>query len=759
MMNDTELSHLDPRGRTGQARPALHQRIRAAAGRLRPRRVPLQLQMSAIECGAACLAMILSYHGRQTRVAETWAAIGIGRDGATARAIVQTARKYGLRVKSYSVEPAEFRHIQLPAIAHWDFNHFVVVERWSPQRVEIVDPGLGRRSLTAEEFSAAFTGVVLTFELGAHFQPRRAAQPAWRAYLQSMARLPGAAGALAQILAVSVLLQLLGLAFPALTAMLIDRILPLQTTNLLPIIGVGIGLLALTQLIAGYLRAALLIYVQSRLDTQLMLGFFEHLLALPFRFFQGRTSGDLLMRLGSNQVIREILTGQTVSAVLDGSLVVVYLAVLLLREPLTGLLALVIGLLQVALLLGSARRIHALAQQDLVAQAKSQSYLIEALNGIVTLKVAGAEDEALDHWSNLFFNQLNVSLRRKHISALIDTAMNALRVFAPLILLWVGTGRVLDGTLSLGTMLALNALAIAFLTPLASLVATGQQLQLVGAHLERIADVVEAAPEQDQRAARLVPQLAGRIELRDVSFQYDPGAPLILRDLSLTIEPGQKVALVGRTGSGKSTLVALLLGLYPPTSGEILYDGIRLGDLDYQALRDQFGVVLQDSFLFSGSIRQNVALHDPGLSLDAINTAARLAAIDSDIARMPMGYETLLAEGGAGLSGGQRQRLALARALARRPAILLLDEATSHLDAITEAQVEQNLADLACTRIVIAHRLSTIRNADLILILQDGAIVERGTHDQLLAMGGQYAALVRGQTSAEGEPHARSWAL
>jgi ATP-binding cassette, subfamily B, bacterial len=745
-MNDTELSQLERRGLTGRSRPALHKRIRAAAARLRPRRVPVQLQMSAVECGAACLAMILSYHGRQTRVAETQAAIGIGRDGATARAIAQTARKYGLRVKAYSVEPSEFRQIQLPAIAHWDFNHFVIVERWSPRQVEIVDPGVGRRTLTAEEFSAAFTGVVLTFELGTKFQARRTGQPAWRTYLRSLAHLPGAAGALAQILAASLLLQLLGLALPILTAVLIDRVLPFQSAHLLPMIGVGIGLLALTQLTAGYLRAVLLLYLQARLDTRLMLGFFEHILVLPFRFFQGRTSGDLLARLGSNQVIREILTGQTVSAVLDGGLVMVYLAILLLRDPLTGLLALSIGILQIALLLGSARPIHTLAQQDLVAQAKSQSYLVEALNGVVTLKVSGAEDEALDHWSNLFFSQLNVSLRRKHVSAVIDTTLNAIRMFAPLILLWVGAGRVLDGTLSLGTMLALNVLAITFLTPLASLVTTGQQLQLVGAHLERIADVVEAAPEQDDQAARLAPQLAGRIELRDVSFQYDPGAPLILRDISLTIEPGQKVALVGRTGSGKSTLAALLLGLYSPTGGTILYDGIPLRDLDYRALRSQFGVVLQDSFLFSGSIRQNVALHDPGLSLDAIDAAVRLAAIDGDIARMPMGYETLLAEGGEGLSGGQRQRLALARALARRPAILLLDEATSHLDAVTEAQVEQNLADLACTRIVIAHRLSTIRNADLILILQDGEIVERGTHDQLLVMDGQYAALVRRQT-------------
>ncbi|MDY7076105.1 MAG: peptidase domain-containing ABC transporter, partial [Chloroflexota bacterium] len=408
-----------------------------------------------------------------------------------------------------------------------------------------------------------------------------------------------------------------------------------------------------------------------------------------------------------------------------------------------------IGLLQVAILLGTTRRVHNLTEHSLSAQAESQSYLVEALTGVATLKVSGAEDRALDHWSNLFFRQLNVSLQQSQLTAVIGTAMMALRTLSPLILLWVGTLRVLDGTMNLGTMLALNALATSALTPLASLVSSGQQLQLVDAHLERISDVMEAEPEQDTRLVQDAPQLTGRIEVKRASFRYAPDVPLVLRDVSVSIEPGQKIALVGRTGAGKTTLGMLLLGLYTLTEGEILYDGVPLQRLNYRTLRRQFGVVLQAPFLFSGSIRQNITFNDVGLSLEQVIEAAHLAAIHEEILQMPMGYETMIAEGGSALSGGQRQRLALARALAHDPAVLLLDEATSDLDAMTEQLVNQNLSQLSCTRIVIAHRLSTVCNADLILALDEGEIVERGTHEELLALGGYYAELVHGQLETE----------
>jgi ABC-type bacteriocin/lantibiotic exporter with double-glycine peptidase domain len=367
------------------------------------------------------------------------------------------------------------------------------------------------------------------------------------------------------------------------------------------------------------------------------------------------------------------------------------------------------------------------------------------LRGIGTLKAAGAEDAALDRWSNLFYTHLNVSVRRGQVAALGEGAVEMIRTLSPLLILWIGTERVLDGSLSLGSMLAFNMLGAAVLLPLTSLLTAVQQLHLAGAHLERITDVLAAQPEQTLDTARQRPALKGRIDLDGVSFRYDPNSPLVLRDLSVTIEPGQKVALVGRTGSGKTTLAMLLIALYQPSDGEIRYDGIPLDDLEYRSLRRQFGIVLQESFLFSGSIRENIAFSAPDRSLEEIMEVARLAGIHDEIDRMPMQYETLVAEGGAALSGGQRQRLSIARALAHRPAILLLDEATSSLDTVTERIVDENLSRLSCTRIVIAHRLSTVRNSDLILVLEDGAIVERGTHDDLVQRGGVYANLVQTQ--------------
>ena len=726
---------------------ALWQRLSKRVQFLRRKRVPPLLQLSAVECGAACIAMILSYYGRKTSVSEVRERVGLGRDGLTALDIVKAARGYGMRVRAVSLQENDFRFVTLPAIVHWEFNHYLIVERWTPGYVELVDPASGRRRVKAEEFDKSFTGVVLMFEPGVQFDRSAVTRRlTLRAYALNYVKL--APVALLQILGASLLLQLFGLAVPLLTAVVVNSIIPNGMRDALLLLALGLFILLLAQLVTTLLRAIVLLYLQTRIDTQTMLGFIEKLLSLPQRFFQQRLSGDILARLSSNIVIRDTISNQLVTTVLDGSFVVVYLIILLVASPLFCLLVVLIALVQIVLLLTTNRLLRDMTTRELAALGKSQGYVVEALTGITTLKSAGAEQRTLGQWSNLFFEQLNISVRRNLISWTIDTIMNILRTFSPLLLLVVGTVQVLNGSLQIGTMLALIALATAFLTPVASLVTSGQRLQLVRSHLERVADVMEAEPEQDVATVNEPPRLSGTIRLENVAFQYDPHSPMILHDIHVRIAPGQKVAIVGRTGSGKSTLGNLLLGMYLPTSGEIFFDDIALRTLNYQAVRSQFGVVLQGSAIFSGSIRENITLNNANMTFEQVIKAAEMAAIHDDILAMPMEYETLVSEGGSALSGGQRQRLALARALANAPVILLLDEATSALDVVTERVVEENLRRLQCTQIIIAHRLSTIRNADVILVIDKGTIVERGSHEELLQQNGYYAKLIQSQLAS-----------
>jgi ABC-type bacteriocin/lantibiotic exporter with double-glycine peptidase domain len=368
----------------------------------------------------------------------------------------------------------------------------------------------------------------------------------------------------------------------------------------------------------------------------------------------------------------------------------------------------------------------------------------------------GAEERSARHWSNLFVDELNRSLARGRLTALSDALLGAVRIASPFVILVYGGLAVLDGELTLGTMLAASALAAGFLAPLATLVGTGFQLQLLGSYAERLRDVLEMPKEEEREAVAPAPRLRGRITVDGVSFRYSRAAPWAVRDVALEIAPGGFVALVGGSGAGKTTLAHLLAGLYRPTAGRILYDGADLAGLALRTVRTQLGVVSQHPYLFGASIRENLALADPDVPLARIVDAARRARIHDEVLALPMGYNTILADGGASLSGGQRQRLALARALVRQPAVLLLDEATSNLDAVTERAIQDELAALRSTRIVIAHRLSTIVAADLILVMAGGRIVEQGTHRELLAAGGRYRELIAAQLEREEPPAARA---
>ncbi|MFF3439918.1 peptidase domain-containing ABC transporter [Streptosporangium sp. NPDC002721] len=708
-------------------------------------RVPVLLQNTVTECGAACLAMVLCHHGQRTTLHQVSERLQVGRDGLSAKAIVEGAREHGLKARAFSLAPEDLARVPLPAVAHWEFNHFVVVERWSPDRVDLVDPGRGRRRLTPEEFSAGFTGVLLVFEPGEGFHRGTSSMAsAWRReFVRTLFR--RRRGLLAQVIAASLLLQLLGLALPFLSQLLIDRVIPSRGADLLPLLGGAVLLAGVAQFVIGYLRAALLVAVRARADQELTEGVIGHLVALPYRYFAQRGKGDLLTRAASVATLRDILTGQIVAALLDGPLAVGYLVLVYVWDPVFGLALTGVVLVQGLLVLASTRRINMLTQQELAAFSASQSSLIQAITGIETLKASGSEKRAVEQWSAHFTQQLNADVRSGLTQGLVEAALSAIRVIAPLGLLWLGTWRVLDGELTVGALIALNAIALGALTPLGSLMTGLQSLQQAGAHFDRLSDILASEPEPSDGIEVL--RLRGAVELRGVGFRHDPRGPWVVRDVSVSIRPGQKVALVGASGSGKSTLARLLLTLHTPVEGEILYDGVPASELNLRTLRRQFGVVSQDPSLFSGSIRENIALNSPDAPLERVVAAAQVAALHDEIMAMPMGYETMLTDGG-GLSGGQRQRLSLARALLSRPKILLLDEATSNLDSATEATIESNLFWLTQTRIVIAHRLSTVRDADLILVVDSGHVVERGTHDELMAAGGRYAELVAAQTTS-----------
>jgi ATP-binding cassette subfamily B protein len=709
------------------------------------RRVPVLTQMSATECGAACLAMVLSYYGHKTSVAEVSNDCGVGRDGLSALSIVRAARSYRLQVKAISSDLDNFQYISLPAIVHWQFNHFLVVEKWTPHGIEVVDPATGRRKLTMAEFDAGFTGICVTLWPGRGFV-RRKGVPRFamlRRYIVNAIKV--ASASLFQVLISSLISLLFGFIMPITTEFVIDKIIPQSLYNGLLVFGLGMLIFMLATLVLETIRSVILVKLTVLIDASLVLGFFDHLIALPLKFFQLRSSGDIISRMESNTVIRNTINAQLIGMLLDSCSVVVYLVILYIYSPLFAALSFGFGLLQILLVLATTRPLLSLLNRSLERQSRSLGYLTEVLSGIAALKAAGIEQLARDRWAGFFFAEMDATVRRDYFSTFVMMAERFLISLSPLVLLLVGAKEVMDGILSLGTMLALQSLSASFLMPLTSLANAGRQIQLAYAHLDRVADIMQAEPEQKDLSPIPTPRLTGHIRLADVGFQYDPNSPPVLHNINLTIKPGQKVAIVGRSGAGKSSLGKLLLALYLPTQGEIFYDNLPLHKLNYREVRAQFGVVMQDVGVFSGSIRENISMGIPGITLDEVIQAAVLADLHNDIIQMPMDYETQVSEGGSSLSGGQRQRLALARALVRCPSVLLLDEATSSLDVVTEQRVEANLRRLPCAQIIIAHRLSTIRNADMILAVDQGTIVESGTHEELLQRNGFYSHLIQSQ--------------
>ncbi len=706
------------------------------------RAIPHIAQAEMADCGAAALAMALAYHGRHVSLAEMHEATGTGRDGVDALRLAEAASSFGLRARGVATELDDLRALPRGTVLHWGAAHFVVLESTSRRGVTIVDPAAGRYRLSWAAVNDLYSGVAVMLEPADTFAPGGRAAPG---ALHHARKLLARSSGIGRVLATSVVVRVMALAVPVLTGVIVDRVVPNNDGHLLKVLAAVMAALIGYSVLATYLRAHLLLRLRSRLDVDMTLDFLEHLVDLPYGFFLKRSSGDLMMRLRSNATVREILTTGTISALLDGALATLYLVVIFALSPTLGVLVSALGAAQVAVLLAARRRNQHLMGEALATEARSQSYAYEMFSAVETLKAAGAERRAVSHWTNLFIAELNVSLRRGRLEALVGTAIHGLALLSPIAVLLVGANLTSSGHLSLGTMLALAALATGFLEPLGILVATALQVQLLGSYLARLDDVFNTPTETAGRELRHAPELTGSVRAERLTFRYHPHGPPVVDGADLEVQPGQVLAIVGRSGSGKSTLGRLLLGLYSPSEGRVLLDGMDLATLHPRSVRSQIGVVTQDPYIFGLSIRDNLVLGNPSLPLERLESAAELAGVAEDIRAMPMGFETPLVDAGASLSGGQRQRLALARALAPRPRILLLDEATSNLDTVTEAKVHANIARLGCTVIVIAHRLATVIDADHIVVMDAGRVVEAGCHRDLVAAGGHYAQLVAGQ--------------
>ena len=704
------------------------------------RRIPHVQQLEMADCGPACLTMVLGYYGHHVSLDEVRDRFATGRDGSSAYDILEVARTFGLGGRAVQLDLDDLDVLPAASILHWRMSHFVLLESLRKDGIDIVDPDGGSRFVKEDELSRSFTGVAILLEPGDHFEEHGAASSPFSSYLR---RLRSHTGLLARTVVLSILRQIRAMALPLATGTVVDRIVPRSDESLLAVLFAGIGLVAIYTFFSSYVRAHMLLALRTHLDMEMTTSFLRHLLRLPFSFFQLRQTGDLMMRLNSNATIRELLTAGVMSGLLDGILVAGYLVVILWTSPFLGALVVLLGLIRVIVFLATKRKYRILTGESLQALAESSNYEVQMIEGIETLKTSGAERRAQEIWSNLFVDVLNVSIRRGRLSAVVDSLLYTLELASPLVILALGTYLVLEGRLTLGTMLAVTTLAAGFLRPLGSLVTTALELQQLWSTVERVDDVLRQEPEQEESRPP-APELEGKITLAGLSFRYGDRAPWAVQSVDLEIPARSQIAIVGPSGSGKSTLARLLAALYMPTEGEILFDDRSLTDRDVTSLRRQLGFVPQHPFLFGSTIRANISMADGEVPLAEIEAAARLSDVHDEIDVLPLRYETPLASTGSNLSGGQRQRIALARALLRRPPILVLDEATSHLDTRSERRVYESLRKLDVTRVVIAHRLSTVVDSDLIVVMDQGRIVERGTHDELLRNGALYSELARG---------------
>jgi NHLM bacteriocin system ABC transporter peptidase/ATP-binding protein len=737
-----------------------------------PRRVrtPTVLQMEAVECGAAALGIVLAHFRRWVPLEQLRVACGVSRDGSKASNVVKAARRFGLEAKGFKKEPGALRGLAPPMILHWNFNHFVVLEGWKREVAYLNDPASGPRTVDAEELDQAFTGVVLTFRPGPGFAPG-GDPPSLFAGLRK--RLRGMSKALAFALLTGLALVLPGLAAPAFFKVFIDEILLAGHREWM---GPLAALMAVTALLTGalvWLQQSCLLRLETKMALAGSSRFLWHVLRLPLEFFHQRFAGDISSRVGINDQVAGLLSRDLATSVLSAVVFVFYAALMLRYDvPLTVIGLAILSLNVAALRYVQRRRVDG-NRRLLQDRGKLLATAIGGLQMIETLKAMGAESDLFARWAGYQAKVVNGRQQLERYTEMLGAVPPALSALTTAIILGLGGLEVVQGRLTLGTLVAFQVLMAGLTAPVERLVGLGGQLQTVEGEMNRLDDVLRSPPDPavaadpadtgdgrdgsdghdgNQRqdghdGGELLPagwpvRLAGGLELRGITFGYSRLDPPLIERFDLVLRPGSRVALVGASGSGKSTIAKLVLGLYEPWEGEILLDGRPRREVPRLLLATSLAAVDPSIFLFAGTVRENLTLWDASVPLPEVIAAARDACVHEVIAARAGGYDSPVQADGANFSGGQRQRLEIARALVGGPSLLVLDEATSALDPTTEADIDDHLRRRGLTCLIVAHRLSTIRDADEIIVLDRGRVAERGTHSELMAAGGAYAQLI-----------------